>query len=24
VHRQQEIQQDLIILVTPHIVRSTG
>ena len=24
VHRQQEIQQDLIILVTPHIVRSSG
>ena len=24
VHRTQEIQQDLIILVTPHIVRSTG
>jgi len=24
VRRQQEIQQDLIILVTPHIVRSTG
>jgi type IV pilus assembly protein PilQ len=24
VHRQQEIQQDLIILVTPHIVRSIG
>ena len=24
VHRTTEIQQDLIILVTPHIVRSTG
>lgn len=24
VHRQQEIQQDLIILVTPHIVRTGG
>ena len=24
VHRTQEIRQDLIILVTPHIVRSTG
>lgn len=24
VHRQQEIQQDLIILVTPHIVRRAG